>query len=71
MSGPRLTMPSHGGVANPDWQFKRGADLRETFARVRRQQRKTQREQQPAQPAAQDEAQVLPLMVWPRHGSPR
>lgn len=35
--------PSHGGVKNPDWKFKRGSDLAATFARIKREQAKAKK----------------------------
>jgi hypothetical protein len=38
IKSPTLVMPSHGGVGNPKWKFKRGSDLRATFERIKREQ---------------------------------
>ncbi|WP_421885196.1 hypothetical protein [Methylibium sp.] len=52
---PTLTMPSSGGLANPNFRYRRHTDVRETFRRVRREQ---------AQQAKRD-ALAMPLFDQP------
>lgn len=33
---PSITYPSHGGVNNPNWRFRRGADLHKTLPKIKR-----------------------------------